>query len=281
MTELKGIPDYFVYGEPVRALDLDFMHVELVSTRNSVHRGEVAAHKHPQLAQITLWLEGSGTYHIEHQSWTFQAPAVSYIPSGVVHGFTVIEGSDAIVLSIADDPEHSSANPPTIFVQPAPDDQNWPTLRTTMAQLLQEYRENRPLKADVMRHLADLAYCLIQRLNSASIAVNISPEKTLADRLRKRIDVHYRDNWPVTQYISALATTPHLLDKAAKQSFGISVKRLILQRRLLEAKRLLKFTIRSSESIAAELGFEDPAYFNREFKKHTGLAPGTWRKQIR
>ena len=65
--------------------------------------------------------------------------------------------------------------------------------------------------------------------------------------------------------------------RATKRAFGSTIKSLIVQRRLQEAKRLLGFTIRSVEDIANELGFNDPAYFNREFKKHTGLAPGLWR----
>ncbi|ANL38169.1 HTH DNA-binding domain-containing protein (plasmid) [Rhizobium phaseoli] len=63
--------------------------------------------------------------------------------------------------------------------------------------------------------------------------------------------------------MTLLATTPHLLDKAAREFFGRSVKELLLERRLLEAKRLLMFTVRSVEDIADEIGFEDPAYFSR------------------
>jgi len=48
---------------------------------------------------------------------------------------------------------------------------------------------------------------------------------------------------------------------------------------MLEAKRLLKFTIRPAKEIAFELGFDDPAYFNRAFKKYSGLSPIAWRNQ--
>ncbi len=75
------------------------------------------------------------------------------------------------------------------------------------------------------------------------------------------------------------APTPHLLDKAAREVFGLSVKELTLERRLLEAKRLLMFTVRSVEDIGREIGFEDPAYFSRFFRKRTGEAPATWRRR--
>jgi len=48
----------------------------------------------------------------------------------------------------------------------------------------------------------------------------------------------------------------------------MSVKDVVLERRLLEAKRLLTlFTIRPVEDIAFETGFGDPAYSSRFFRR--------------
>ncbi|RUY82091.1 helix-turn-helix domain-containing protein, partial [Mesorhizobium sp. M7A.F.Ca.CA.001.12.2.1] len=49
--------------------------------------------------------------------------------------------------------------------------------------------------------------------------------------------------------------------------------------RLLEAKRLLLFTVRSVEDIAYEIGFDDPAYFSRFFRARVGEAPASWRRK--
>jgi AraC-like DNA-binding protein len=46
---------------------------------------------------------------------------------------------------------------------------------------------------------------------------------------------------------------------------------VILDRVLLEAKRLLMYTGKSVTDISGELGFEDPAHFSRFFKKQAGL----------
>ncbi|MGB3383878.1 MAG: helix-turn-helix domain-containing protein [Marinomonas sp.] len=46
---------------------------------------------------------------------------------------------------------------------------------------------------------------------------------------------------------------------------------------LLEAKRQLLYTSQSIEEIAYNLGFKDPAYFSRFFKKNTGYPPGRFR----
>ena len=78
-------------------------------------------------------------------------------------------------------------------------------------------------------------------------------------------------------YIDVLGTTPHLLAKACRTAFGLSVKEFINERRLLEAKRLLLFTVRSVEDIAYEVGFKDAAYFSRFFRLRMQLPPGEWR----
>jgi AraC family transcriptional activator of pobA len=54
---------------------------------------------------------------------------------------------------------------------------------------------------------------------------------------------------------------------------------LVIQERvLLEAKRLLFYTEKTSKEIAYELGFEDANHFSKFFKKHTGQTPTDFKK---
>src|SRR5690606_39971631 len=56
---------------------------------------------------------------------------------------------------------------------------------------------------------------------------------------------------------------------------------IILQRIILEAKRMLLFTDESSKAIAYHLRFEDPSYFSRCFKRKTGYSPLNFRQLVR
>jgi AraC family transcriptional regulator, transcriptional activator of pobA len=277
------IPDYFVYGEPARSLDVGFVHVELVSARKNLHRGQVEAHQHALMAQITYWTKGSGAYTIEDKTWTFSAPAISFVPSGVVHGFSVSENADAIVVSIANDAVQdimSQSDAPqlgAVFLDKNTYSIKWSDVKVVMQFLLQEYRQQQPHMQNSITHLSAVILGLVAR-GAAQLGLAYNKHHvSLAQCLRQLIDQHFRESWTVMQYAETLNTTYHLLDKAAHAGWGMPVKQLIVERRMLEAKRLLKFTIRSAESIAYELGFEDPAYFNRQFKKSTGFAPGRWR----
>ena len=278
------IPEYFVYGEKARTLDAGFLHVECISSRYFLHRGKVSPHKHPGMAQITFWIKGGGTYFIEDRSWTFSSQAASLVLADTVHGFEVKQGSDAIVLSLetaALEKILADANlqfPQTIFAEQNDSKLHWPALQQAMHSLLDEYNNQHSHWATLASHHAAAAVFNLMRIGAHqpgdAATVKAQP---LAQRLRRLINFHFRENWPIERYVHELGSSGHMTLRATKRTFGSTIKSLIVQRRLQEAKRLLAFTIRSAEDISYELGFNDPAYFNREFKKHTGLAPGLWR----
>jgi AraC family transcriptional activator of pobA len=280
-----AIPEFFVYGEPTRALDVGFLHVETVQARASVHRGQVLAHKHPQMAQVTFWTSGSGIYRIEDKTWSFSAPTVSFMPSGVVHGFDIEPGTDAIVISVADAAlavlAEQSALPldQPVFITGRGETALWERLRDAVRMIQAEYADRLPGMEKILPALIAVALSGIARLDAESHAVAVPAAVALGGRLRRLIDRHFRDDWPVERYVEELATTRHLLDKAARQVLGAGVRQAIGERRLVEAKRLLLFTIRTVEDIAYETGFNDPAYFSRFFRAAVGLSPAAWRKK--
>ncbi|MDX8500565.1 helix-turn-helix domain-containing protein [Mesorhizobium sp. VK4C] len=280
-----GIPEFFVYGEPARALDVGFLHVETVQARASVHRGRVLAHKHPQMAQITFWTGGSGIYRIEDGTWSFSAPTVSFMPSGVVHGFDIEPGTDAIVVSVADAAlaaiaEHSALPlDQPVFVAGRGDAALWERLTDTIKMIQAEYAEAQAGAEKILPPLVAVALSGIARLDAQSHAVTVPAAVALGGRLRRLIDRHFRDDWPVERYVEELGTTRHLLDRAAHKVLGSGVRQAIGERRLVEAKRLLLFTIRTVEDIAYETGFNDPAYFSRFFRQTVGVSPAAWRKE--
>ncbi len=279
------IPEFFVYGEPARAIDVGFLHVETVLARASVHRGRVLAHKHPQLAQITFWTSGSGVYAIEDETWTFSAPTVSYVPAGIVHGFTLEPGADAIVVSVAEDAlaaitgQSLLALHQPVFVSGHGESLLWQKLEHAILALQSEYLDALPGMEKMLPPMIAVALSGIARLASERQAMKLPAQVALAGRLRRLIDRHSRDDWPVERYVTELGSTRHLVDKAAREVLGFGVRQAVGERRLVEAKRLLLFTIRAVEDIAYDCGFNDPAYFSRFFRQSTGLSPAMWRRE--
>lgn len=69
---------------------------------------------------------------------------------------------------------------------------------------------------------------------------------------------------------------PHLSAKF-KEETGETLSQFILNHKIHEAKRLLKYTDKSILSIAIYLGFSSQSHFTRVFKKETGKTPGEYR----
>lgn len=277
------VPSFALYGEPDQGVSVGFLHVERVMARKHLHDGVVAAHKHDQMGQITYWLSGAGRYFIEEDGLDFCAPAISFVPSRVVHGFEVAPGSDAIVLSIADG-ALAAAGALTPFSLTTPvflTGQAEAPVWVRLARLMAAVEESHVLSAGGAQDVtAGLAVAVLGEMRQLAMGADAArPVLPLAAALRQMVERQFRSDWGVQRYAQALHTTPYLLGAASKAAFGLTVKDLISARRLLEAKRLLLFTIRPLDEIAAEIGLPDPAYFSRFFRARTGEAPSAWRRR--
>ncbi len=98
-------------------------------------------------------------------------------------------------------------------------------------------------------------------------------------RFRALVDARYREQWNVARYAAKLKMTESRLNRLCLRLGGKSAFEITQQRLILEARRKLTYVPASVASVAYELGFQDPAYFTRVFKRHTGLTPKQFRQQ--
>jgi AraC-like DNA-binding protein len=65
------------------------------------------------------------------------------------------------------------------------------------------------------------------------------------------------------------------------RSFGETPSRYVMRHRLQLAQQLLTQTDLALVDIALKAGFSDQSHFSRRFRQHTGITPGSFRKQGR
>jgi AraC-like DNA-binding protein len=92
------------------------------------------------------------------------------------------------------------------------------------------------------------------------------------------LEIHFREKHNVADYAELLHIAPKTLTHKFKNLNLDSPNQLIINRILLEAKRLLFYTDKPVKEIAYDLGYEDPAYFNRLFTHKTGNTPSNFKK---
>lgn len=84
-----------------------------------------------------------------------------------------------------------------------------------------------------------------------------------------------------SQYATSMAISVSHLNDSVREITGNSVSEHIQQHVILEAKRLLFFSKKNVKEIGYDLGFEDPVYFNKLFKKIAGITPLQFRLKFR
>lgn len=98
-------------------------------------------------------------------------------------------------------------------------------------------------------------------------------------RLQQLLETQYREQHLPSYYADELSLSYKKLNEICKSHTGITIHTLIRNRIILEAKRLLLHSDYSIKEISYFLGFEDPAYFNRFFRKNLDMSAGDFRKQ--
>lgn len=87
------------------------------------------------------------------------------------------------------------------------------------------------------------------------------------------LEAQFKTLKSVSGYASQMNVSEKRLTNAITKTMGKSPKATIDERVMLEAKRLLIHTNSSIKEIGYDLGFEDPTYFIKYFRKHTGKTP--------
>jgi transcriptional regulator GlxA family with amidase domain len=92
---------------------------------------------------------------------------------------------------------------------------------------------------------------------------------------------HYREPLAVASVVTACGIPERSLKRRFKAATGSSLIDYVQNLRMEEAKRLLESESASAEDIAAAVGYENPSFFRRLFKRCTGLTPGAYRRMFR
>lgn len=87
------------------------------------------------------------------------------------------------------------------------------------------------------------------------------------------VETHFREKHTVAEYAELLNRSPKTLSNIFSKIGSKTPLQYINDRKMLEARRLLKYTDKSVKAIAYGLGYEDIQTFSRFFKKQEGVAP--------
>jgi AraC family transcriptional activator of pobA len=281
------IPQFALYGEQTRNANAEFVHIELIETRSRLYDWHIDNHTHPGLFQVLFLLGGEVRASIGDAVWQRSGPVAITIHPSVIHGFDFSPEAQGYVLTVDQNVIFSAAHGQgdlysPLFVQPLA------IGLEGIHQRLVALLENLSMEAAWPEYGHTLMLEWLAR-SALLLLVRAQAENTLADqsgrsdfelfsRFRAEVEQHYKEQWQVGQYAEALRVTPTRLNRLCLKLSGQSAFDLTQDRLMLEACRKLTYLPASIASIAYELGFQDPAYFSRLFKKRMGMTPKDFRR---
>ena len=93
------------------------------------------------------------------------------------------------------------------------------------------------------------------------------------------IEAHYRQPINLRDVAQEAGYSPAYLTNLVQGKTGRTVKRWIIERRMVQARDLLANTTQPVRQIAESSGYTDAGYFTRQFRQFHGVSPQIWRQQ--
>jgi AraC-like DNA-binding protein len=116
-------------------------------------------------------------------------------------------------------------------------------------------------------------------LLSAGNKIKENRSSIIEQDFNQLLQLHYKTWKQPALYAKALSISVAHLNESVKNISGFPVSVQIQQKSILEARRLLYFTKLSVKEIGYELGYDNPVYFSKLFKKITSFTPLEFREQ--
>lgn len=285
----REIPQFALYGEHTRAEGAEFVHVELIETRSGLYDWHIGTHTHHGLFQVLFLFDGRVSAGIGGDLLECAGPVALTIHPSLAHGFAFSKKTQGYVLTFdqqvlfASSREHGELFAP-LFVRPQAIDLAAAgglrgRLEALLEQLLLEAAGPQRGHALMLEWLARSTLLLLARAQAEHRLADQSGRGDFAlyTRFRAMVEQRYKEQWPVARYAAALRVNPVRLNRLCLRIAGSSAFEIAQERLLLEACRQLTYLPASIATIAYELGFQDPAYFSRLFKKRYGVTPSVYR----
>ncbi len=289
----SSIPAFALYGE-AGPLPADPLHLEAIQSRSRLYRWEIDAHIHHGLHQI-LWVAGGpARIALDGARDDCEGPVAIVVPPGVVHEFRFTQQTDGLVLTFHPRAVIEGDLPATgealhhLFAAPRvlrfePEAVVTRRMASLMNDLADEFSAPDAAGSPVPQWLARaVVWRLAQHADRQADEAHDGRRQSQAlfTRFVVLVEAHHREHWPVSRYAARLGLTPERLNRLTRAQTGQGALDLVHERLAREACRRLTYIAAPVSKLAFELGFTDPAYFCRFFKRRTGQSPREFRRAV-
>lgn len=244
---------------------------------------------HSHTFYLVMWIShGGGTHTIDFKTYAIRPHQLYFLTPGQVHSWQLDANTTGFNLFF--EPNffrsqwgnrlhqypfyHSHQHLPLLEVTQAEDRFN-----TLFSYAYQEYSEQQPNRADVFLSFLHIILESANRLYDQQLTGANSPYYDRIRQFEELLEAQFIQVRTIGAYADQMGVTPNHLNHICQKVLGKKASQLLHERILIEAQRLLTHTTKSVQEVGFQLGFDDPSYFVRFFRKYAGCTPAEFRQQ--
>ena len=277
---------------PEAGPSLEVILIENAAGRGRVEHAPVPPHRH-DYHELIWTRRGVGRHLVDGERFAAGPQTLTLIRRGQVHAFERAADVDAAVIRFGDELLYEAparANPVWLVgatglrALTVPDGEVERVESIVDALVAETRRSFDARSVDLYRHLLFTLLLWAERWYDASRGSGLSSDDAdveLYRRFAHALEQDFARYRSVGHYADALGVPAAVLARALSQTTGRTTKALIMERVMLEAARLLRFTDMQIGEIAFRVGLGDQLYFSRAFKRRYGESPLVYRDRLR
>ncbi|WP_158799008.1 AraC family transcriptional regulator [Pedobacter sp. L105] len=293
MRKKTDIAQFHLHKDEPQKLQFQVHSLNAYLLKNTKHTLKPHVHSYYQI----IWFKkGYGKHFVDFKAYDIQPNSVFFISKNQIHYFDSYSMYEGLLVHFNQDFLLDSENSTDILLKYnifnnldkdpffiIPDDSVG-----KLDHLIGEF-EREILAVDKFAHKEYLQYLLklflisIQRLENikpSNIAATNNQNHVVALKFKQILEINFKQLHTVQQYADLLNVSAKTLTNYTNSTFIKSPLKIISERITLEAKRLLWHSDSSINEISFQLGFDDPSYFVKFFKKQTEMLPKQFRSSI-
>lgn len=256
--ELYRMPEFF---QQLKGMETDTMHLH-------------------GFYEIIWFQKGSGTHYVDFNQYAIAPGTIIFISPGQIHSFDTKHDQEGYVLKICAELFDDFVSLSCVTVQ----DKDSAALEMLVTAMQEELKKEDSLgHREALHALVKLFVIMVRRSYAGMNPSAPNPHKVSYKaflNFRKLIEENYCRLHTVKDYASLLNVSSKTLTLYVNECSKYSPLELINNRIILEAKRLLRYSVLSVKEIAFRLGFEDPSYFAKFFKRLVKQSPADYRESF-
>ena len=267
--------------------DYSKLHLELKDINQHLSKFEDSvfkAHRHTYF--MFIWFKDEGTHFVDYEGIDHPANSLFLLNRNQVHYFCanasnngVLYQFDEIFLSRGRDDYRqrivfqlfNEVGAPFLIL----DEETVEVLNAVTPLLRSEIEAKKYNYKEMIFSYMQTLVIAVERLKHSKIESHIKNEvnQELAILFKRHVEFNIDKFLSLNEYSVYLGISEKKLSTISNDYFLMSPAKYVAYRKILEAKRILSNVNISIKEVAYSLGFDQPTYFTKYFKKHTTQTP--------